>query len=88
MLVCSKGKLMGLTEQQDVQLFFLTAIPQQTGLQLHICLGKDNEETLSENKELVTSQRLAHVVAQRFPCKQYSQQSIKLHFTVQGAFKY
>lgn len=40
------------------------------------------------NKELVTSHRLAHVVAQTSPCKQYSQQSIKLWFTVQGVFKY
>lgn len=50
MLVCSKGKLMGLTEQHNVQLCFLTTIPHQTGLQFPICLGKDNEETVSRKQ--------------------------------------
>lgn len=50
MLVYNKGKLMGLTEWQDVQLCFLTTVPHQTGLQLHICLGKDNEETVSRKQ--------------------------------------
>lgn len=50
MFVCSKGKLMGLTEQHSVQLCFLTTIPHQTGLQLQICLGKDNEETVSRKQ--------------------------------------
>lgn len=59
MLVFSKGKLMGLTEQNDVHLCFLTPITHQIGLQLHIYLGKDNEETVSRKQRACCKSKIS-----------------------------
>lgn len=41
---------MDLAEQNNVHLCFLTPITHQTGLRLHIYLGKHNEETVSRKQ--------------------------------------